>query len=200
MKETNAVDDDGNDGVVNTLLFSPVPIPFSVGSTNRKQTIPSLYPLVIVAAIPFIPTITWALLVFFFGSYLVLLLPLLEEYDNIIVSSVENEKEEEDEERMIGAPLISFAGAVASAALLSPEGLVVSSNQKGDLLSLPYIFAVVVVASVGYNVLFMGVNETARDMQEWEGEEIDELSARMEMSAMNEWDDKLNDTEDSRLN
>ncbi|KAL7452775.1 hypothetical protein ACHAWC_004501 [Mediolabrus comicus] len=190
--------DDGNDGVVNTLLFSPVPIPFSVGTTNRKQTIPSLYPLVIVAAIPFIPTITWVLLVLFFGSYLALLLPLLEEYDDIIVVSVENEKED-DEERMIGAPLISFAGAVASAALLSPEGLIVS-NQNGDLLSLPYLFAVVVVALVGYNVLFMGVDETARDMREWEGEEIDELSVRMEMSAMNEWDDKLNDTEDSRLN
>ncbi len=150
----------------------------------------------IVAAIPFIPTITWVLLVLFFGSYLALLLPLLEEYDDIIVS-VENEKEE-DEERMIGAPLISFAGAVASAALLSPEGLIVS-NQKGDLLSVPYLFAVV-VALVGYNVLFMGVDDTARDMQEWEGEEIDEMSVRMEISAMNEWDDKLNDTEDSRLN
>ena len=198
MKEINAVDD-GNDGVVNTLLFSPVPIPFSVGTTNRKQTIPSLYPLVIVAAIPFIPTITWVLLVLFFGSYLALLLPLLEEFDDdIIVVSVENEKED-DEERMIGAPLISFAGAVASAALLSPEGLVLS-NQKGDLFSLPYLFAVVVVALVGYNVLFMGVDETARDMQQWEGDAIDEMSVRMEMSAMNEWDDKLNDTEDSRLN
>jgi hypothetical protein len=198
VKEINAVDDGNDGGVVNTLLFSPVPIPFSVGTTTRKQTIPSLYPLVIVAAIPFIPTITWVLLVLFFGSYLALLLPLLEEYDDIIVVSVENEKEEEDEERMIGAPLISFAGAVASAALLSPEGLVLS-NQKGDLLSLPYIFAVV-VALVGYNVLFMGVDETARDTQEWEGEAIDETSMRMEMSAMNEWDDKLNDTEDSRLN
>jgi hypothetical protein len=197
VKEINAVDD-GNDGVVNTLLFSPVPIPFSVGTTNRKQTIPSLYPLVIVAAIPFIPTITWVLLVLFFGSYLALLLPLLEEYDDIIVVSVENEKED-DEERMIGAPLISFAGAVASAALLSPEGLVLS-NQKGDLFSLPYLFAVVVVALGGYNVLFMGVDETARDMQQWEGDAIDEMSVRMEMSAMNEWDDKLNDTEDSRLN
>ena len=142
MKEINAVDDGNDGGVVNTLLFSPVPIPFSVGTTNRKQTIPSLYPLVIVAAIPFIPTITWVLLVLFFGSYLALLLPLLEEYDDIIVVSVENEKED-DEERMIGAPLISFAGAVASAALLSPEGLV-SSNQKADLLSLPNLFAVVV--------------------------------------------------------
>jgi len=198
VKEINAVDD-SNDGVVNTLLFSPVPIPFSVGTTNRKQTIPSLYPLVIVAAIPFIPTITWVLLVLFFGSYLALLLPLLEEYDDIIiVVSVENEKED-DEERMIGAPLISFAGAVASAALLSPEGLVLS-NQKGDLFSLPYLFAVVVVALGGYNVLFMGVDETARDMQQWEGDAIDEMSVRMEMSAMNEWDDKLNDTEDSRLN
>ena len=140
------------------------------------------------------------LLVLFFGSYLALLLPLLEEYDDIIVSSVENEKEEDDEERMLGAPLISFAGAVVSAALLSPEGLVLSNNQKGDLISLPYLVAVVVVALVGYNVLFMGVNETARDMREWEGEEMDELSVRMEMSAMNEWDDKLNDTEDSRLN
>ena len=199
MKEIHT-DDDGNDDIVSSLLFSPFPIPFSVGSTNRKQTIPSLYPLAIVAAIPFIPIITWVLLILFFGSYLVLLLPLLEEYDDIMVVSVENEKEEDDEERMVGAPLISFVGAVASVALLSPEGLILSNQKGDDLFSLPYLFAVVVVALVGYNVLFMGVNETTRDMREWEQEEIDELSVRMEMSAMNEWDDKLNDTEDSRLN
>ena len=49
-------------------------------------------------------------------------------------------------------------------------------------------------------MLFMGVNDMAKDTQEWEREEIDALAERRERSVMNDWDDKLKDIEDSELN
>ena len=193
---TDDDDDDNNSSAIYSFLFTPVDIPFSIGgTTNKRQTVPSLYLVATVATSAFLPTITWVLLVLFFGSYLVLLLPLLEEYDDIF-SVDENE---EDGERLTVAPLIAFTGAVASAALLSPQGLVLDDEKGGGLVSIPYLFATLVVAFGGY-VLFMGVNDMAKDTQEWEREEIDALAERRERSVMNDWDDKLKDIEDSELN
>ena len=45
-------------------------------------------------------------------------------------------------------PLIAFTGAVASAALLSPQGLVLDYEKGGGLVSIPYLFATLELLSV----------------------------------------------------
>lgn len=155
---------------------------------------PTIYPLGLIAAFAFLPPITSTMIVLFFGLYLALLLPILAEYDDVISLDEQND---DDDERKIVAPSVSFMGAVASAALLSPQGLIVP-NEKGLLSSaVPsyYLFAVLVVALGGY-VLLQGVNETAKDTRQWEGEEMDALSEKEERSVMNQWDDELKEKED----
>ena len=70
---------------------------------------------------------------------------------------------------------------MASASLLSARGLVLDDEKGGDLFSIPYLFATLVVAFGGYVCyLFIGVNDVAKDTEEWEREEIDALAERRE--------------------
>lgn len=194
-RDTNTDDDDDISDIITSILFKHVSVPFStIGTYNRRQTVPTIYPLGLIAAFAFLPPITSTMIVLFFGLYLALLLPILAEYDDVISLDEQND---DDDERKIVAPSVSFMGAVASAALLSPQGLIVP-NEKGLLSSaVPsyYLFAVLVVALGGY-VLLQGVNETAKDTRQWEGEEMDALSEKEERSVMNQWDDELKEKED----
>jgi hypothetical protein len=128
----------------------------------------------------------------------------------MISSLDENEKQYYDDvnERNIVAPsIVAFLGAVASAALLSPQALVVvsssSDHEKGLLLSselVPYyLFSGLVILLGGY-VLWQGVNETINDTRQWEEEEMEALSEKRERSVMNRWDDELLEKDEDGLN
>lgn len=175
---------------VTSLLFKPFSIPFSLSSNKTpRQTIPTIYPLALVASFAVLPPITSILVVVFFGIYLALLLPLLDEYDDI---SLDKNDEQQDSDGMLAAAPVatSFLGAVASAAILSPEDMRVLS-----LNSVPYLLAVLMVGLGGY-VLFTGVNDTAKDTREWEIEEMDSIPERKERYVMKQWDDELKEKED----
>ncbi len=120
--------------------------------------------------------------------YLALLLPLLDEYDDI---SLDKNDEQQDSDMLAAAPAaVAFLGAVASAAILSPEDMRVLSVH-----SVPYLLAVLMVGLGGY-VLFTGVNDTAKDTREWEIEEMDSIPERKERYVMKQWDDELKEKED----
>uniref|UniRef100_A0A7S2PX52 Uncharacterized protein n=1 Tax=Skeletonema marinoi TaxID=267567 RepID=A0A7S2PX52_9STRA len=196
-ENTNNDDDDGNSDTITSILFKPVPIPFSdIGKSNKRQTMPAIYSLALIGTIAVLPPITSTMVAIFFGVYLVLLLPILDEYDDISLDK--NDEQDNDEKHtIVAAPSVAFLGAVASAALLSPQGLVVSSEDENGLLlsSVPYLLAALVVSCGGY-VLFNGVNETAKDTRRWDREEMDALPERRERSVMNQWDDELKEKED----
>jgi len=196
-ENTNNDDDDGNSDTITSILFKPVPIPFSdIGTNNKRQTMPTIYPLALIATIVVLPPITSTMVAIFFGLYLALLLPILDEYDDISLD--ENDEQDNDEKHtIVAAPSVAFLGAVASAALLSPQGLLVSSEDENGLLlsSVPYLLAALVVSFGGY-VLFNGVNETAKDTRRWDREEMDVLPERRERSVMSQWDDELKEKED----
>ena len=122
-----------------------------------------------------------------------MLLPLLDEYDDISLE----ENDEQDSDMLVAAPAAAYLGAVASAALLSPQGLLVSPEDVRvlSLNSVPYLLAVLTVGFGGY-VLFTGVNETAKDTREWEIEEMDSIPERKERYVMKQWDDELKEKED----
>ncbi|KAK1742300.1 hypothetical protein QTG54_006865 [Skeletonema marinoi] len=144
-----------------------------------------------------LPPITSTMVAIFFGVYLALLLPILDEYDDISLDK--NDEQDNDEKHtIVAAPSVAFLGAVASAALHSPQGLLVSSEDENGLLllgSVPYLLAALVVSFGGY-VLFNGVSETAKDTRRWDREEMDALPERRERSFMNQWDDELKEKED----
>eukprot|EP00984_Skeletonema_dohrnii_P033617 scaffold30701_cov80-Skeletonema_dohrnii-CCMP3373.AAC.1 len=193
---TNNDDDDGNSDTITSILFKPVPILFSdIGMSNKRQTMPAIYPLALVATVAVLPPITSTMVAIFFGVYLALLLPILDEYDDISLD--ENELDNDEKHAVVAAPSVAFLGAVASAALLSPQGLLVSSEDENGLLlsSVPYLLAALVV-SFGAYVLYNGVSETAKDTQRWDREEMDALPERRERSVMNQWDDELKEKED----
>lgn len=175
---------------VASLLFKPVSISFSISSnkTTSRQTIPAIYPLGLLASFVVLPPITSTLVAVFFGVYLALLLPLLDEYDDI---SIDENDEQQDSNMLVAAPAaVAFLGAVSSAAILSPENMRVLS-----LNSVPYLLAVLMVGLGGY-VLFTGVNETVKDTREWEIEEMDSIPERKERHVMKQWDDELKEKED----
>jgi hypothetical protein len=210
-------DDDNVDSKITSSLFKHISISSSnIGKTNERRqiTVPTIYLLTLIGAIAelVLPPITSTLLAIFFGVYLALLLPIIDEYDNnIMISSLdENEKQYYDDvnERNIVAPsIVAFLGAVASAALLSPQALVVvsssSDHEKGLLLSselVPYyLFSGLVILLGGY-VLWQGVNETINDTRQWEEEEMEALSEKRERSVMNRWDDELLEKDEDGLN
>eukprot|EP00986_Skeletonema_menzelii_P012901 scaffold7298_cov150-Skeletonema_menzelii.AAC.1 len=189
---TNNNDDDITDNVT-SLLFKPVAIPFSISSNKSRKLMPAIFPLVLIATFAALPPITSTLVIIFFGAYLALLLPLLDEYDDISLE----ENDEQDSDMLVAAPAAAYLGAVASAALLSPQGLLVSPEDVRvlSLNSVPYLLAVLTVGFGGY-VLFTGVNETAKDTREWEIEEMDSIPERKERYVMKQWDDELKEKED----
>jgi len=133
----------------------------------------------------------------FFGVYLALLLPLLDESDDISLDENDDEQDFDEINMSSAAPAVAYLGAVASAALLSPQGLIASSENDGglSLSSVPYLLASLLVGLVGF-VLFSGVNETATDKRKWEREEIEALPERKERSVMKQWDDELKEKDD----
>eukprot|EP00984_Skeletonema_dohrnii_P014005 scaffold5861_cov98-Skeletonema_dohrnii-CCMP3373.AAC.3 len=189
-------DDDGNSDTITSILFKPVSIPFSdIGMNNKRQTMPAIYPLALITTIAVLPPITSTMVAIFFGVYLALLLPILDEYDDISLD--ENELDNDEKHAVVAAPSVAFLGAVASAVLLSPQGPLVSSEDENGLLlsSVPYLLAALVV-SFGAYVLFNGVSETATDTRRWDREEMDALPERRERSVMSQWDDELKEKED----
>ena len=195
-RETISGDDNNNSSII-SILFQPVG---STKNNKRRKTvveaIPPIYLLGIFVSISLLPAITSAMLVLFFGSYLALFSSLLEdeEYDyndDVSLSLDDDNNEEKDEETrevkgvVVAAPSsIAFVGAVASAALLSPQGLVWNDEKNGFIIAATLI----IIAAL--------IKEIAKDTRQLEGEEIDTISERMERSAMSQWDDKLKETED----
>lgn len=191
-------DKDDSIDTITSILFQPVSIPFSniIDTNKRRQTVPAIYPLALIATIAVLPPITSAMVAILFGVYLALLLPLVEEYDDISLDET-NEQDDDEINMSDTAPAAAYLGAVASATLLSPQGLIASSENEGGLLlsSVPYLLASLLVGVGGF-VLFSGVNETATDSKKWEREEIDASPERKERSVMKQWDDELKEKDD----
>mmetsp|Transcript_12122 Transcript_12122/g.17428 ORF Transcript_12122/g.17428 Transcript_12122/m.17428 type:complete len:292 (+) Transcript_12122:412-1287(+) len=192
-------DRDNITDTIASILFQPVSIPLSniIGSDKQRQRLPAIYPLSLIATFAILPPITSAMVAIFFGVYLALLLPLLDESDDISLDENDDEQDFDEINMSSAAPAVAYLGAVASAALLSPQGLIASSENDGglSLSSVPYLLASLLVGLVGF-VLFSGVNETATDKRKWEREEIEALPERKERSVMKQWDDELKEKDD----
>ena len=177
--------DDDNDGTVESslgFLLQQVPIPMA-------GNLPLVYPLSISLAITIIPLVTWVLFVILFGVYLSLGVALLgTDSDNDIKRYNQSEYpdagDDEDESDRRILPLAAFAAAVASAALISPQGLVVTGSESLPMIlsSTLALFAV----GLGGATIFMGIKELSDEERERE-----ESAARDEMKWMELWDDEL---------
>lgn len=177
-----SIDDDNSLG----FLLQQVPIPFA-------GSLPLVYPLSISLAITIIPLVTWVLFVILFGVYLSLGVALLgTDSDNDIKrynqSDYPDVGDDEDESDRRILPLAAFAAAVASAALISPQGLVVTGSE-----SLPMISSTLALFSLGLGgaTIFMGIKELSDGEQHWEEREREESAVRDEMKWMELWDDEL---------
>mmetsp|Transcript_3129 Transcript_3129/g.4816 ORF Transcript_3129/g.4816 Transcript_3129/m.4816 type:complete len:290 (-) Transcript_3129:40-909(-) len=193
-------DDDDITDTVTSILFKPVSIPFSniIGTNKPRQRVLAIYPLALICTLAVLPPITAAMVLFFSGVYLVLLLPLLDEFDDISLDENNDEQDDDDGRNVSAASLaLAYLSAVASAALLSPQGLIASTENEGglSLSSVPYLLASLLLGLGGF-ILFSGVNETAKDTRQWEREELDALPERKERFVMQEWDDELKEKED----
>ena len=184
--------DDDNDVAVQAVesslgfLLQQVPIPIA-------GNLPLVYPLSISLAITIIPLVTWVLFVILFGVYLSLGVALLgTDSDNDIKrynqSDYPDVGDDEDESDRRILPLAAFAAAVASAALISPQGLVVTGSE-----SLPMISSTLALFSLGLGgaTIFMGIKELSDGEQHWEEREREESAVRDEMKWMELWDDEL---------
>ena len=182
------VDYDG-DSDITSILLKPISIPFSnrIGANKGVQTVPVIYPILLIASIALLPPITSIMLTIFFVVYLTQILPFLNDYDNF--SPDENEDQD--------AYAVVFLGAFASALLLSPQTLISPSGDENGLLSSsPYLFAALILVAFGGYVSRTGGREAAAEMSKWEEEEMDALPERRERSLMSLWDDELKEKGD----
>ena len=176
------------------FLFQPIYFPFSfIKRRNEKaNNVPLVYPLTILVASTIIPFVTWGIFVVFFTLYLAIGMMFMDEYDDLgSTKSVGNdnqygmgfsdEDDEDESERVV--PLAALTGALASAALLSPQGLV-SSGSSFSLTS-P---AAIISLGLGIVALFRGI-WGIDDVEKHRREQV----GRDERRRMEQWDEKLDD-------
>ena len=137
----------------------------------------------LVLSVLVLPFTTWILLVLFNGVYVTL--------GNTIIEDDKKGYYVNNEDTYNGIiPLAAFAGALASAALLSPDGLV--SDNNASILS---PIAIVTLFLAGLAV-FVGVRNTANDEIRWRENDFREDRIREERYLMDLWDDEIDKTDD----
>jgi len=169
----------------------PVPIPF-LGDIS----VPLIYPLSTLLGITILPPITGGLSAFFFAAYLSLGTSLLGGRDSDDFGSVKSDNqneysddfgdEEGDAEEFL-LPLAAFTGSLASAALISPQGLIASGSEYLSLVSPVPLLAV----GLGGLTLLMGIKEMGEEEEKWKEKDRREGLVREETSRMDQWDDDL---------
>lgn len=163
-----------------TFLLRPI----SLGTgENTIIVLPLAYIGSLTLSVLVLPYTTWILLVLFNGVYVTLGNTIIE--DDKKVYYVDNG----DTNNGI-IPLAAFTGALASAALLSPNGLV--SDINASILS-PVAIVTLFLAGLA---VFVGVRNTADDEIRWRENDFREDRIREERYLMDLWDDEIDKTED----
>ena len=170
----------------------PIPLMVSLAPGDRDNVeIPLVYILFIFLSVPIFPIMTWILQTGFFGIYLTLGAAFMGDNDDLgnrfdknINQSKTFDSEEEDEYNGI-IPLSAFTGAIASAALLSPQGL---------MTSYPFSFtspvALIAVTLSGLTIL-TGIQDTRDEELRLQEKYNRELRTLEEKKQMELWDDEL---------
>lgn len=177
-----------------SFIFRRISLPSALSllpGGQDKIEVPLVYILSVVISAAIISLTTWILLTAFFGIYLALGTVLMEEYDDLDNNfDQDNDGKEMDvniqEEKHNGLiPLIAFLGALASAALLSPQGL---SSKASFSLASPLA---VIVLLLGGLVVLMGIKDVREDELKLEEGDIRESRLREEKRRMDLWDDEI---------
>ena len=173
------------------FLLQPIPI-FS-------YRLPLIYILVNIIAITTLPTITWTLTTILFCLYFALGWTIVGDSDNVDASFFLGEKEDEnqyaylneevdtiDNVRMGILPFASFVGAIASGALLSPQGLVMDSES----ISL-FPVASIIIMSIPLLALLGEMKELSREELRLDMKQTRQLLVSEERKRMDLWDHDL---------
>ncbi|KAL7489272.1 hypothetical protein ACHAW6_014849 [Cyclotella cf. meneghiniana] len=170
--------------------------------SQEKVEVPLVYILSILISAVISPLITWGLFTGFFGVYLALGTAFMEEFDDLgrDFDPKKNGNDDFDIEREEGeyngvVPLAAFTGALASAALLSPQGFV-SPNAS---LSLVTPVAIITVLLGGLAIL-MGIRNINEDVSRWEERDTRERMVQNEMRQMKFWDGEIEKSIGKRKN
>jgi hypothetical protein len=166
------------------FLFKRISLP-SIGMfPGGEDTIdvPLVYILLVLGSAAIVPIVTWILLTAFFGLYLALCAVFMNEDD--IDNNNQLGTEGEDSYNGI-IPFAAFTGAIASAALISPEGLV--SNTSFSLVSPVAIIAL----GLGGIAILIGVRNSREDEVRFEERDAREEMIREERRQMNLWDGEI---------
>ena len=151
--------------------------------------LPLIYLLVIVILITTLPTITWILSTILFCLYFTLGWEILGDSNNVDKKRKdENQYEEDTEEnvRMGILPFASFAGAVASGMILSPQGLVMDNESM--IASIIFVFGI----GIGLLALLLGeTKELSKEELLLDIKQSEHLLVRDEREKMDLWDNDL---------
>lgn len=153
--------------------------------------IPLVYIVFIVLSTAILPLTTWLLQSIFFGIYLTLGTASMVEYDNINDRSETFDSEEDEYNGII--PLAAFTGAIASAAFLSPQGLMLNAP-----ISFTTPVAIIAVALSGLTIL-MGIQDTRDEELRLQEKYIREQRTLKEKKQMELWDDEMQRSSDGGL-
>ena len=151
--------------------------------------LPLIYLIVNIILITTLPTITWILSTILFCLYFALGWEILGDSNNVDKKRKdENQYEEDTEEnvRMGILPFASFAGAVASGTILSPQGLVMDNES--------IIAYIVFVFGIGIGLLALLLGETKELSKEELLLDIKQSEHRLvrdEREKMDLWDNDL---------
>lgn len=173
------------------FLLQPIPI-FS-------YQLKLIYLLVNIIAITTLPTITGILTTILFCLYFALGWTILGDSNNVDTSFFLGEKENEnqyaylneeedtiDNVRMGTLPFASFVGAIASGALLSPQGLVMDS---GSISLFPV--ASIIIMSIPLLALIGETKELSREELRLDMKQTRQLLVSEERKKMDLWDHDL---------
>lgn len=168
-----------------TFLLRPISLP-SIGAGENKIIVPLAYVASISLSVFVLPFTTWVLLALFNGVYIALANTFIEDD-----KGYSNSDEDEDEVKSNGnIPLAAFTGALASATLLSPDGLI-STSSSFSLVTL----AAIVALSLGGLAVFMGARNTVDDEIRWRENDFRESRLREERERMDLWDNEIDAAE-----
>ncbi|KAL7462695.1 hypothetical protein ACHAXS_003068 [Conticribra weissflogii] len=177
------------------FLFRPILFPLNFGKRRSGfPSVPLFYVLAVISCATIVPFITWVMLAVFFTIYLSLGMALMDEYDNLgvaIDNSIDNQNEEgnffeQEGEGQKVVPLASFVGALVSAGLLSPRGLI----SVGGALSLTSPTALLTLA-IGFVAIIGGICGVDEMEKLWEDNDVRKQFEKNERRRMNQWDEEL---------
>ena len=159
----------------------PSILPMIPGDKRSTET-PLIYILSVATSVTILPVTTWILLTGFFGLYLSLGTVFMDENEDID-NNFDNDEERDQYNEIV--PLAAFTGAIASAGLLSPQGLISTAP-----FSLASPVAVIALALGGIAVL-MGISDNRDDELRFGEKDKQERRVREEKRQMHMWDDEI---------